>query len=478
MASALAEDPPNQFTSLLPSNQTPHSLTPPKNHRTTLRAFILSITIGAIIGAASVFALFSAYSSENPVGRWILKGRRHPHKLKKPVVILISSDGFRFGYQFKTPTPNIDSLIFEGTEADRGLIPVFPTMTFPNHYSIATGLHPAYHGIVNNDFVDPVTGEKFLKSSVDPKWWLGEPMWVTAANNGLQVATYYWPGSEVKKGKWTCPPKFCKHFNASNLDPFEERVKTILGYLDSPNKDEIPSLIHLYLQDPDSQGHKYGPDDPRITKAIAHVDSTIGLLIEGLKKRGIYEKVHIILLGDHGMVGTCDSKLIFMDDFAPEVTIPASWIQTYTPLLTIRPPANVSSADIAAKMNNALKSNKVRNGEYLKIYLKEELPDRFVYKDNDRITPIVGLVAEGFKLKQNDTKKQECGGTHGYDNAYFSMRSIFIGHGPMFKRGCKFPSFINVEIYNLVTSILKIPGAPNNGTSMFAKSFFSCRFRN
>ncbi|XP_056859961.1 uncharacterized pyrophosphatase/phosphodiesterase C725.05c-like [Raphanus sativus] len=102
-------------------------------------------------------------------------------KLNKPVVLMISSDGFRFGYQFKTDTPNIDLLISEGTEAKLGLIPVFPTMTFPNHYAIATGLYPAYHGIIMNKFTDPRTGEVFNKG-LDPKWWLGEPLWVTATN--------------------------------------------------------------------------------------------------------------------------------------------------------------------------------------------------------------------------------------------------------------------------------------------------------
>lgn len=286
---------------------------------------------------------------------------------------MISSDGFRFGYQFKTFTPSITRLISNGTEAETGLIPVFPSLTFPNHYSIATGLYPAYHGIINNHFLDPISGDQFFMGSHDPKWWLGEPIWETVVKNGLKASTYFWPGSEVNKG-------------------------------------------------------------------------------------------------DHGMVGTCDKKLIFLDDLAPWIEIPESWVITHTPVLTIRPSSGNVPSDVVAKMNEGLSSGKVVNGENLRMYLKEDLPSRLHYASSDRIPPIIGLIGEGFKVEKKKTKHQECGGSHGYDNSFFSMRSIFIGHGPQFARGRKIPSFENVEIYNLITSILKIKGAANNGSTSFAES--------
>ncbi|PRQ46826.1 putative nucleotide diphosphatase [Rosa chinensis] len=388
-------------------------------------------------------------------------------KLNHPVVILVSSDGFRFGYQFKTPTPNIHRLIANGTEAETGLIPVFPTVTFPNHYSIVTGLYPAHHGIINNHFVDPYTGEFFNMGSHEPKWWLGEPLWETVVNHGLKAATYFWPGAEVKKGSWTCPKKYCQQYNSSV--PFEERVDTTLGFFDLPSS-EIPYFMTLYFEDPDHQGDQVGPDDPEITEAVANIDRMIGRLIEGLEKRGVFEDVTIIMLGDHGMVGTCDTKLIFLEDLASWIEIPASWVQSYTPLLAIRPPAGVDTADVVAKMNEGLSSGKVKNGKQLKMYLKEKLPRRLHYAASDRIPPVIGLVEEGFKIEQKSSKRQECGGAHGYDNAVFSMRTIFIGHGPQFARGRKVPSFENVQIYNLVTKILNIQGAPNNGSESFPKS--------
>uniref|UniRef100_A0A6V7QSS1 Ectonucleotide pyrophosphatase/phosphodiesterase family member 3 n=1 Tax=Ananas comosus var. bracteatus TaxID=296719 RepID=A0A6V7QSS1_ANACO len=253
--------------------------------------------------------------------------RPSPREAPPPVVLVVSCDGFRFGYQFKTPTPNIHRLVANGTEAETGLIPVFPSLTFPNHYAIATGLYPASHGIINNYFVDPVSGERFSPSNHDPKWWLGEPLWETVADHGLNAATYFWPGSEVVKGNWTCPPRFCPKYNGSV--PFEQRVDTVLSYFDLP-QNEIPVFINLYFEDPDKQGHQVGPDDPKITKAVARVDKMIGRLIQGLEERGIFEDVTFILLGDHGMVGTCDKKTIFLDDLAPWIRIPRAGLLTTT----------------------------------------------------------------------------------------------------------------------------------------------------
>lgn len=454
-------------TALLSLTKNPSSSDTNRRPFTTTVIFISLILCSCVaFAAASAFAFlfFSASSSRSDSTNEV---SRSLTKLKNPVVLLISSDGFRFGYQFKTDTPNIDRLIKNGTEAELGLIPVFPTLTFPNHYSIVTGLYPAYHGIINNYFTDPETGDRFNMGSHEPKWWLGEPLWETVVIHGLKASTYFWPGSEVHKGSWNCPKGYCMFYNGSV--PFEERVDTVLKYFDLPS-DEIPSFMTLYFEDPDHQGHRVGPDDPQITEAVVEIDNLIERLINGLEERGVFEDVNIIMVGDHGMVGTCDQKLIFLDDLVKWIEIPADWVQSYSPLLSIRPPSGYSTKDVVAKMNEGLKSGKMDNGEYLTVYLKEELPGRLHYSASERIPPIIGLVAEGFKVEQTRSTKQECGGAHGYDNSFFSMRTIFIAHGPQFSRGRKVPSFENVQIYNLVTTILNIQGAPNNGTMSFPNS--------
>ncbi|KAK2645402.1 hypothetical protein Ddye_020597 [Dipteronia dyeriana] len=462
------EDSLCQSTALLSFNTDSSDSSPNRPQKPTSTIIFIALVLVTCIAlsAAAAFA-FLFFSSSSSFSSSLKSTARPLKKLNKPVVLLISSDGFRFGYQFKTPTPNIHRLIQNGTEAETGLIPVFPTLTFPNHYSIVTGLYPAFHGIINNHFIDPKTGDAFTMGSHEPKWWLGEPLWETVVNHGLKAATYFWPGSEVIKGSWTCPKSLCMEYNGSV--PFEDRVDTVLSYFDMPS-DEIPVFMTLYFEDPDHQGHQVGPDDPEITEAVARIDKLIGRLIDGLEKRGVFEDVSIIMVGDHGMVGTCDKKLIFLDDLAPWIEVPAEWVQSYSPLLAIRPPAGYNPADIVTKMNEGLKSGKVDNGKHLKLYLKEELPSRLHYVASDRIPPIIGLIEESFKVEQKRTKKRECGGAHGYDNAVFSMRTIFIGHGPEFARGKKVPSFENVQIYNLITSILKIQGSPNNGSVSFPSS--------
>ncbi|KAG6491667.1 venom phosphodiesterase 2-like [Zingiber officinale] len=437
-----------------------------RSHATCLCPVLL-VTCASLAAAAAFVFLFSS-SAPAAASRDSASDLSHTArplaKLSRPVVLLISSDGFRYGYQFKTATPNIHRLIANGTEAEPGLISVFPTLTFPNHYSIVTGLYPPYHGIINNHFVDPISGASFTMKNHEPEWWLGEPLWETVVDQGFRAATFFWPGSEVKKGTWDCPPRFCRHYDVSV--PFEDRVDTILSHFDLPC-DEIPVFMTLYFEDPDKQGHKVGADDPEITAAVARIDHMIGRLVAGLEKRGIFEDVTIILLGDHGMVGTCDKKLIFLDALSPWIKIPREWIESTTPLLAIRPPAGVAPSEVVAKMNEALSSGKVEHGNYLKVYLKEDLPERLHYSASYRIPPIIGLLEEGYKVELKTSKSCECGGSHGYDNAFFTMRTIFIAHGPQFARGRKIPSFENVEIYNVIASILKLKGAPNNGSASF-----------
>lgn len=378
------------------------------------------------------------------------------------------ASSFSHRYQFKTHLPNIARLIMNGTEAETGLIPVFPTLTFPNHYSIVTGLYPAYHGIISNRFTDPQTGETFTMSSHEPRWWLGGPLWETVASRGLRSATYFWPGSEVHKGSWTCPATYCMNYNSSI--PFENRVDTILKYFDFPD-DELPAFMTLYFEEPDEQGHQVGPDDTSLTEVVARIDRMIGRLIHGLEKRGVFEEVNVILVGDHGMVGTCDAKKIILDDLRPWIKIPSSWVQSSGPLLAIRPTEGSRPSEVVGKINEGLSSGRVENGKHLRTYLKEDLPSRLHYSGSERIPPIIGLVDEGFLVEQTRTGSPNgCGGAHGYDNKFFSMRSIFIGHGPRFAKGRKVPSFENVQIHNLVTSILKIKGAANNGSATFPRS--------
>eukprot|EP00850_Spirogloea_muscicola_P019934 SM000202S05905 [mRNA] locus=s202:87797:92330:- [translate_table: standard] len=383
-----------------------------------------------------------------------------------PLVILISSDGFRWGYDRKVPTPSIDRLRQEGVEVDDGLLPVFPSVTFPNHYSIATGLFPPWHGIIANHFHNAShTFESFSMRSTDPKWWLGEPIWQTALKQGLKAATFFWPGSEVHKDPWACDPSYCLHYNGSV--PYEERVDKVLEWVDLPEV-ERPSLITLYFEEPDHSGHQFGPDDRAISAAVSRVDDMIGRLLDGLTSRDVLDDVNIILLSDHGMLANCAGKEVYLEDMEPWVNISRAWIETTGSVLALRPPPEVEALDVYKGMSDALASGDVANSDSVSLYLKDALPERFNYTDSDRIQPILAIASEGYAIRYSRHDSMACGGSHGYDNALLSMRAVFFARGPRFASGRKVGAFSNVEIYGLMCSILDLMPAPNNGTPSFA----------
>src|SRR5688572_11216408 len=228
-------------------------------------------------------------------------------------VILISFDGFRWDYETKAPAPNLRSLAARGVRAE-SLIPSFPTKTFPNHYTIVTGLAPEHHGIVANDIRDVATGRTFSMSKAsevrDPMWWGGEPLWVTAERAGRRAGTMFWPGSEAAIGG----------VRPSQWRPYLEsmsgaaRVDQVLAWLDLPAV-RRPSLFTLYFEDADSAGHANGPDSDAVRRAIGHVDGYVARLVSGLERRGLATRSNIVVVSDHGMAATVPTQIIELDDY-------------------------------------------------------------------------------------------------------------------------------------------------------------------
>lgn len=369
----------------------------------------------------------------------------------KPTVLLVSLDGFRWDYLDLYDAPTLESLASDGVKAER-LIPVFPSKTFPSHYSAVTGLYPGNHGIISNTMYDPELDARFSLSNreavADARWWGGEPIWVTAEKQGQTAATYFWPGSEAAiQG---VRPTYWLEFDGDV--PGEERVDHVLEWLDLPESDR-PTFLTLYFSAVDGAGHRHGPESPEVSDAVQEVDRYLSRLVTGLETRGILDEVNLIITSDHGMAETSPDRVVLLDQyFHPE----DAHIVDYSPVLMMYPPEEARQ-----ETYEALKSD-----PHLEVYWKDELPERF-HLQHPRTPPLLAIAEPGWEITtrgyyERDPSRYE-GGAHGYDNRAASMGGIFIARGPAFKAGHRVPPFEIVHLYNLMCSILGLEPAPNDG---------------
>ena len=371
---------------------------------------------------------------------------------QKPTILLIALDGFRWDYRSLADTPNLDRLVASGVSA-KGLIPVFPTKTFPNFYSMVTGLYPANHGIIANTMFDPVIGDTFSlgnrEAVADGRWYGGEPLWVTAEKQGHLTAPIFWPGSEAEISG--VRPSYWLEFD--HWMPHAEKVRQVLAQLDLPPH-RRPTFISMYFPDVDDQGH--GGNDSSLAASIAGVDTALGVLFHELTERGIMEEINVIVVSDHGMAATDSSRVIFLDDY---VDLETAGVIDWSPVLALRPPPAIEE-EIYAALKNA--------HPQLQINWRSELPTRLHYSSHYRIPPIIGIADEGWSVTSHawyDVNPARFNGNnHGYDNRLASMRGIFIGWGPAFKSGLQVPAFQNIHLYALMCALLDLEAAPNDGS--------------
>jgi predicted AlkP superfamily pyrophosphatase or phosphodiesterase len=371
----------------------------------------------------------------------------------KPTVILISIDGFRWDYLEKAELANFQRLIKTGVRA-KALIPAFPTKTFPNHYTIVTGLYTEHHGIVANTMYDPEFDAQFSMSNRDAvrdgRWWGGEPIWVTAAKQGQSSAAFFWPGSEAEIGG--IRPTFWKVYDDDF--PNAARVDTVLAWLDLPVK-RRPTFLTLYFSNVDHAGHRHNPDSPEVKTAIRDIDALLGRLFAGLEKRKIFDRVNLIVVSDHGMTTVTSERVIYLDDY---LDLDKVEVVDWNPIVAVRP-REMSEDEIYQKLAGA--------HPHLQAYRKNEMPARLHYQKHRRIAPIIGIADEGWKISRHGMRNALEGfytsGEHGYDNQLAAMRAIFIAHGPAFKSRLVVEPFQNIHIYNLICRILELRPAPNDG---------------
>lgn len=379
-------------------------------------------------------------------------------------LVLVSLDGFRWDYceQYAAEAPTLRALRREGVAA-RGLIPVFPSNTFPNHYTLVTGLFPANHGIVNNDFFDPERGMFFHyfqpTAARDSHWWRGEPIWVTAIKQGRTAAASFWVGSEAAIGG--VRPTYWKNYDAKL--PFAQRLEEVCGWLARP-PGERPDFLAFYLEETNSTAHRFGPNSPETAAAVRLLDGRLAVLLDRIRALGA--EPNVVVVSDHGMTETSYARTILLDDLLDLRTV---MVESDGSVVALRPLSG-SAADLVRAF---------RAVPHVQAYLAEDLPARFRLRGSPRVAPVWVLPEEGWHLgtranrdrtRTRYPEKGYLGGDHGYDPDRPSMRGLFVAHGPAFRRGVELAEVENIHVYNLLCAVLRVRPAPNDGDDRLVRA--------
>jgi predicted AlkP superfamily pyrophosphatase or phosphodiesterase len=402
----------------------------------TWPALLALILVASTCAAQSIAPVIEVPNSPNAV-----------EQQSKPYVVLVSLDGFRYDYAKRYGAKNLLALAAKGASAPNGMIPSFPSLTFPNHYTIVTGLYPEHHGIVANNFYDPTRKEKYSyadsRTNGDGSWYGGTPLWVLAQQQGMRAASFFWPGSEAEiQG---LRPSYYLQFD--DKFPDAQRVEQVLAWLRLP-VEKRPHFITLYYSNVDHAGHTFGPDAPETGEAVRHVDEMIGKLFEGITALGL--RVDLFVVADHGME-TLQGGWIALDKWAD-----LSQFETSGPLLYAK-----SEADAETVFNSLQGASNT-----FKVYRRAEMPKNLHFDANPREGDPIVVPTGPFNMvahaPANSTMSLR--GGHGYDPATMpSMKAIFYSAGPDIRARVTVAPFENIHLYPLIAKILGLRIGPVDG---------------
>ncbi|MGV7211309.1 ectonucleotide pyrophosphatase/phosphodiesterase [Oxalobacteraceae bacterium A2-2] len=366
-------------------------------------------------------------------------------------VVLISLDGFRADYLGRGASPHLERLAARGVRA-QAMRPSYPSLTFPNHYTLVTGLRPDHSGMVDNTMEDAARpGQKFdmhqREQVLDPFWWdQAEPAWVTAEKQGMRTAILFWPGAETPIHGVL--PTYRMRFDDDI--PADRRADILLGWLDLAGE-QRPGMLALYLSDVDHAGHDHGPDSREVLAAVARVDAAVGRLQDGLRARGI--DANLVIVSDHGMSANDPARTIDLNRVAPAG---GYRLLTRGPSAGIIPQPGREVAVAAALL---------RPHPHMQCWRKQDIPARLHYGSHARVPSLYCLAEPGWNIRAGDqSDKRLKAGSHGYDNGAPAMQALFVAAGPAFRQGVLLPAFDNVDVYPLLMRLAGLPARPSDGS--------------
>lgn len=366
---------------------------------------------------------------------------------QKPYVILVSLDGFRADYLDRFDLPNFRELMNNGVRAE-GLMPVFPSVTRPNHYSIVTGLYPERHGLVGNVFYDPAREQVFYPPlHPDGTWYRRRPIWITAETQGMTTACYFWVGCDTTIDG--IQPTYATPYDQQV--PNSTRADQILAWLQLP-ADRRPHLLTLYLSDLDDAGHRFGSDSPEIGIAAQPVDQTLGLLMDRLTTLSIRDQIYVIIVSDHGMLSVQRDNVVWMDGLIHEE--PGEWIGAL---------GSYASLHLNPAVHDPIRTRDQINAslQHGRAYLREEVPESLHYRLDRNIGDVVVLMDMPYLIMWKEFESLLPNGEHGWNPAHPEMHGVFVATGPGIKRGATIPAFENIHIYPLLAELLGLTLPPD-----------------
>lgn len=389
----------------------------------------------------SLLYSFTAFSQVDTTQQ-IIPGRKNStEQEQKPYVILISADGFRYDYAEKYKAEHLQALANEGVKA-ASMIPCFPSVTFPNHYSIVTGLYPSHEGLVDNSFYDRNLHKFYSmhgKTATDSVWYKATPLWVLAEQQQMLTASFYWVGSEVQiQG---IRPTY--YYNYNEKIGIDQRIQTVVNWLKLPPESR-PHLITFYFPQVDHEGHKHGPNSPEVASAVHFVDSAVYELTKAVSATGL--KVNFIFVSDHGMT---------TPDIVNTIKMPAA-IDTSKFIVSdhgLMIDLYAKNPDDIQKTYEQLK----KEAKDYEVYLRVNIPSHFHYsKSDDRYNRIGDIILiSNYPKVFNIRNSKFDPGWHGFDPlAVKDMQATFYAWGPAFKPHTEIGSFPNVDIFPMVSDIL------------------------
>ena len=441
--------------------------------------FCLIHVLLLVVFAIFLYGVFKLSADHIPLSPPTRSLRSNGTHLFAPTTLLISLDGFRADFLARNLTPVLNGFIREGV-SPKYMLPSFPSVTFPNHWTLVTGLYPEAHGVVGNSFWDPDLQKEFYYTdparSMQPEWWTStgaEPLWSTCEGQGIKTAVHMWPGSEAGV---TPDATTVDKYNGDEL--LSKKVQRVLGFLDRPSthdepkiasQDARPEFVAMYVPNVDSDGHKYGPNSTETRTTIRSVDEMLGALFSGLKIRNLTDVVNVVVVSDHGMATTATERLVQLDHLLDPAVLAHTdgW-----PLYGLRPKVATHLPDL----HERLQEHAAKPDAHFQVYLREYMPERYHFRHSARIAPLWIIPDTGWAivprsdfdvakaLRAHETYYPR--GLHGYDHEHPLMRAIFVARGPAFPHppGSRIKPFQNTEVYNIVCDSLGVQGRANNGT--------------